>query len=280
MKKLILVLVVLALAAPALAGDPTVKASQETVDVNIVVITYDVNETPDGNLFRAFALNVSVDSGATVGTPYDFNDHYYINPGSIIIIGGDVNNYGTPIAAQDSNSFTLEMGSLYASNDPCGHTTAPPKTGVVCRFTVDRSCIVDLEADSTRGGCVMEDTEGTFTVETIDANVTLGWPYPAIWDDDSFCYGDVDANSFINTDDWPAFRDGYYKNYWDHYPVDDQNPAQGEYNPAGDWDKNGRIDTDDWPPFRDNYYTTVLTDCVDGDPCEVYKLGSTKPAGW
>ncbi len=60
MKKLILVLAVLALAAPALA-DPVVKATQVGV-TNVVEITYDVNETPDGNLFRAFALIIDVNN--------------------------------------------------------------------------------------------------------------------------------------------------------------------------------------------------------------------------
>ena len=252
MKKLILVLAVLALAAPALAGDPTLKASQ-VGDTNEVVITYDVNETPDGNLFRAFALLVSVDGDATVGTPYGFDPNYYINPGSIVITGGSVTNYGTPIAAQDSNSFTLEMGSLYASNDPCeGHRTAPPKTGVVCKFRItnETSCWVTIAADGTRGGCVMEDTEGTFNVETIGGEVNL---QPACWGWAHQCQGDMDndAGQDVDIDDFYLFADSYGKS-----------DGQAGYNECANLDHEGDdCDIDDFYIFADNYGTSPSTVC-------------------
>jgi hypothetical protein len=246
MKKLILVLVVLALAAPALAGDPTVKAAQ-VGDTNVVVITYDVNETPDGNLFRAFALTISVTAG-TIGTPYDVDPNYYIYPGSIVINGGDVSDYGTPVAAQTSSSVTLEMGSLYASNDPCGHTTAPPKSGVVCRVIVSDTSTVELEVDSTRGGVVMEDTEGTFNVQTINGDVELG---PVCWGYTYQCRGDIDnIGSNCDIDDFFLFAASF------GYSL-----GQPSYNECANLDHLGdNCDIDDFFIFAAGF-GNVLTPC-------------------
>jgi hypothetical protein len=98
------------------------------------------------------------------------------------------------------------------------------------------------------------------TATTID----VGYAYASCWDQVSQCHGDADANSFINTDDWPAFRDSFYKQYPD-----------AAYNPCGDYNRSGRVDTDDWPAFRDNFYQSVDTNCVtwyssNPDPCGVY----------
>lgn len=249
MKKLILVLAVLVLAAPALAN-PVVKATQ-VGDTNVVEITYDVNEIPDGNLFRAFALTITVDAG-TIGTPYDVDPNYYIYPGSIVISGGDVSDYGTPVAAQGAGSVTLEMGSLYASNDPCGHTTAPGKTGVLCRVVVSDTCtLVTPAADGTRGGVVMEDTEGSFTVEMIPGDVVLDTG-PACWGWVHQCYGDIDGDLDVDIDDFYAFAAAF--------GTAEGNPAYNECANL-DQDAGNDCDIDDFYIFAANFGTTPSGTC-------------------
>lgn len=162
MKKVALVLAVLLFAAPAWAG-VTVSAVQ-VGDTNEVEIRYEM-DLGDANLPRAFALDITVDGQNTViSAPYDIHSEFYVYPGSIQISGGQVSNYGTPVAASDSNSMTIEMGSLYASNDPC-HTTPPPDNGVVLKFTVDSddaSVEVCIAGDAPRGNVVMEDPDITY----------------------------------------------------------------------------------------------------------------------
>jgi hypothetical protein len=87
----------------------------------------------------------------------------------------------------------------------------------------------------------------------------VAYNYPICWDYLSLCHGDADNSHFINNDDWPSFRDSYYKSY-----------GQVGYIPCGDYDRNGIVNNDDWPAFRDNYYKTVASNCTPGDPLGVY----------
>jgi hypothetical protein len=153
---------VLLFAAPALAG-VTVSAVQ-VGDTNVVEIRYEM-DGGDANLPRAFALDITVDGTNTViSAPYDIHSEFYVYPGSIVISGGQVSNFGTPVAASDSNSMTIEMGSLYASNDPC-HTTPPLDNGVILKFTVesdDAQVEVCITGNAVRGKVVMEDPDTTY----------------------------------------------------------------------------------------------------------------------
>jgi hypothetical protein len=144
------------------------------------------------------------------------------------------------------------MGSLYASNDPCGHTTAPPKTGVVCKFRIsnDTSCTVSLAADGTRGGVVMEDTEGTFSVQTIGCTVTIDGD-PACWSWPHQCQGDLDNNNVVNIDDFYIFAAAY-----------NTSSGDGSYNECANIDHEGDdVDIDDFYIFAANYNTTPGTTC-------------------
>jgi len=87
--------------------------------------------------------------------------------------------------------------------------------------------------------------------------------YPDCWNFPCFCYADGASlpgspyyglpDGFVNTDDWPPFRDSFQKSYPDP-----------DYNPCGDWNRDGTVNTDDWPAFRDNYQTAPPTDCPRG----------------
>jgi hypothetical protein len=203
MRKIVLALVVLLLTVPAMAGVEVVKCAQVSEDSYEVAVTYDVN---DGNEIRAFGIEISVDNGASISS-IDVNDaDYYIFPGSIDINeAGDVNDWGSAIAAQTSNSFILEMGSLYAAEDPC-HTTAPPASGQLCSFMVSGDCNVAIANDAARGGVVLADTTKSFEGDLIGCQVTLSDCYtgpdytewvnvgkPDSWCYPSQCYGDADG---------------------------------------------------------------------------------------
>ena len=162
MKKVVLALIVSMLAVPALAG---VTVDCDITDTNLVTVTYVAG---DANLPRAFGLEIIADANISMDTELpsaDINDSdYYIYPGSIDVNNdGSVDDYGTPVAELDANTMIIEMGSLYASNDP-DHNTAPPASGWLIKFRVAKASgiHVDIKEDADRGGVVMEDVDYNF----------------------------------------------------------------------------------------------------------------------
>jgi hypothetical protein len=166
MRKMILALVVVLIAAPAWA-DVTINL---TVNGNEVTIGYDA--TGETELVRAFALDVAV-TGGNITEVKDFavgddNGGYGIFPANfsryITVDGqtGEVADWGvagyTPVAdANDtgaagglgSSAITLEMGSLY-------DTAAPDTTGILCTVVVDAGSEICVTANEVRGGIVLE----------------------------------------------------------------------------------------------------------------------------
>ena len=197
MKKIAFVLVVLLFAAPALAL-VTITAEQ-VGDTNEVNITYVTN----GNLPRAFGLDVTVDYGvitactpAMVGECTASVQGYGIFPGTIQIDGGgDVTDDGTPVApfddpgallGIDSNGITLEMGSLYVDGNE------PDVSGVLCTITVSEDCTVSIAGNAARcgtgsvaKGVVMENPDEVPDVNYVEGTVTIGGVV--------LCAGDVTA---------------------------------------------------------------------------------------
>jgi hypothetical protein len=165
---MIFALAVLMIAAPAW-GVVNITCTDEGGCV--CAVRYDAT-TEDPNLVRAFALDIVVDSGASIiDVNDDVNDDYIIYPGSIIITGGVVTSYGNAKAdpnqyagtlGLDPNGMTIEMGSLYYPPDP-GHVNAPPKTGILLTFKVDSDCNVIVTENAARGGIVMEDSSSPST---------------------------------------------------------------------------------------------------------------------
>jgi len=165
MRKTILVLLVLMLAADAFAGLAVTcsKTGQKTV-----VVSYN-GALPDPNRPRAFALEVSLAASKTISnftTPYpptDGNNSYYIYPGSIVIDAnnGNVANWGSPVAGggSGSTSMIIEMGSLYATND-AKHKNAPPAAGTLFSFDVSGNTTVTISKNLARGGVVKENGGG------------------------------------------------------------------------------------------------------------------------
>ena len=113
MKKLVLVLAVLLISLPAMAATVTVTA---TCQNDVWEVTY----ATDGNLPRAFALDITVPAG-TITAVSDLSTAYNIYPGSIVIVDGEVNDPGSAVCDASypdtlgglgTAGITIEMGSL------------------------------------------------------------------------------------------------------------------------------------------------------------------------
>ena len=159
MKKTVLTLAVLMFAVPAFAG----ICVECTIDGNEVTVSYEMAD--DANRPRAFGLDISVKGANIVGGPNNFHPEFYIYPTTIDVNDDhvDPNGWGTPICAQDSNSATMEMGSLWAPDDP-DHNEAPDPNGDLFTFIVDKpgDANVTLGPNAQRGGVVMADISATF----------------------------------------------------------------------------------------------------------------------
>jgi len=196
MKKILLVLAILLIATPTWAG-LTIEAT--ATDCNEVTITYDMDDT-DANLPRAFALEISLsqENDANIGPVTNVHPEFHVYPGSIVITGGVVTAQGTPVAESDANSIIVEMGSLYAADDPC-HTSPPAENGTLLVFYVqnDVACHVNLAQNAIRGGVVMEDTSQEFspsyvTLIECDVDGCVG------------CKGDVTGDTQVSIGDLSA----------------------------------------------------------------------------
>ncbi len=173
MRKLCFVLTALLLTAPALA---TITISCAQVgETNEVVVSY---VSSDANIPRAFGLDITLDNGATIGEITDANDKFWVHPGNILIVDGNVTDEGDPVAPQDGNypgrelgglgtgGMTIEMGSLYSPND-LEHPTGPGTSGTLLSFIVDigpgEDCNVTIAGNGARGNVVLENTDPAAT---------------------------------------------------------------------------------------------------------------------
>lgn len=236
MKRIILVVAVLVFAAPALAA----------VDITCTVvgdeITVEYNASGEPNLVRAFALDITVDGDAVIESMSDFNPDYYIYPGSIVILDGEVNDYGSPICdpcqyagtepGLNSNSVTIEMGSLYV-----GEANDPDDSGILFKFKVDRGCNVAITENPIRGGVVLEDgstpginAPGCTSIDCMkgthpDHANWLHWDKPKCWCYARQCRGDANGKKqgpfWVYTQDLLTLKGAYGK-------LEAQMPAGGE----------------------------------------------------
>jgi hypothetical protein len=184
MRKMIFVLVVAMLAAPAWAD---IAITVEDQGEGKAAIGYSGTE-----LARAFALDITVDAGTitdvggfVVG---DDNGGYGIFPANfsryitVDATTGEVSDWAaagyTPVAeAGDpgalgglgTSGVTIEMGSLY-------DTQAPPLAGTLCVLTVSETCKMTVTTNATRGNVVLEDaSEATVDLTgATDVDVVIG----------------------------------------------------------------------------------------------------------
>ncbi len=177
MKKTVLVLAVLMLAVPVMAG---ITITPVDLGSGVVQVNYARTGGDDVNIPRAFALDVRMSpANNTALAPTNFNSSFYVAPKTFTYNPSTgATNWGTPAVEPNTVGFTTEMGSLWATNDS-NHPTQPASSGELFRFTVDKNCHIDLLENARRGGVVMESTSVTFPsgyVTLNDVNVVVGPP--------------------------------------------------------------------------------------------------------
>ena len=196
MKKLILMLAVLLLAAPAMATDVeiTAVAGPGPNDVTVGFIATNVTEP-----VRAVALDVTVaDANVVIADINCVNEEYGIYPGSISIdASGNVTNWGSCAGAgMDSNLVATEQGSLYVgANTPAQSGDLFIITLGGCTVDENGEVVVSITEDALRGGVVLEDPDVAAGV-TLPADVTV--TITAICDQGpDCCYGDISGPSGV-----------------------------------------------------------------------------------
>ena len=159
LKRFALMIAVLLVASPAFAG----VVIECTANGSEVTVSYDNNDL-DPNLIRAVALDITVDSGATISSVNDSSVDYWVHPGSIAIndINGNIDSEGALVAdpceyddtlgGVGTVGITVEQGSLYE-----GAPNVPAPNGVLFSFVVSGDCTVSIAENTARGGVVMQD---------------------------------------------------------------------------------------------------------------------------
>jgi hypothetical protein len=260
MKKIVLLFAVFALAAPLSAADVKLNFNTSVIGGEIwVEVNYDASAS--GQLPRGFAFDMQLDNGAI----FQAIDSYKENVFSIasdkgfgvyldtIDFGADPNTIddpGSPVAvAPDalpgigSNGLTICMASLY---DPCDVNNAPADTGLMFRVRVSQlyTALTCSEDDDTRGGVVFEDgSDGGLDSPT----------FQVAWGLAGQCYGDIDDNLELDTDDFSLFRKSWGRDY--PHPL---------YHPGADLTRDGFVDTDDFGIFRKYWGKSTPGDCTVG----------------
>jgi hypothetical protein len=193
---------------------------------------------------RAFALDIMTDGAFDINAVTDLSINYWVHPGGINIVAGEVeqdgNAWADPCDYPDDTEggigtigVTIEMASLYK-----GEANAPDSNGTLCSFTVTGQCLVSITENTIRGGVVKEDTNSASGDDVLDLSgatdiqVPPGTPpcyegpdsewatvgSPNSWCYPSQCYGDVDnleagspkaGYTKVNEDDLAIFM-----SYW------------------------------------------------------------------
>ena len=184
MRKLMLIVAAMLIAAPALA---TVEIGVTDLGGGEAAITYNCAAGED---VRAFALDITIDNG-TIDDVKDFNTGestapgggYGIFPGSFrdIIVPSapdfDDPNYvpvapsGDPdaLGGLGTAGITVELGSLYVdANSPGGSGT------LLVIVTSDGDCNVCVVVNSSRGSVVLEDANAATTNLPLSPCVLIG----------------------------------------------------------------------------------------------------------
>ena len=193
MKKILSILVALLIAAPAMAGVTITCQETDAPDpCGIVEIRFQVDNP--GDLARAFALDISVTDGNVSLSPdqNDLDPNYWVYPGQITIVDGNVTDQGLPVASGNGalsppSGLTIEMASLYASG-----ATPPDVNGVLCKVITTENCTVNITGNATRGNAVME--SGASVEVSASGAVTRFFEGCA-------CRGDVDNSGKVSPGD-------------------------------------------------------------------------------
>lgn len=228
MKKIVMALVVLLMAAPAWA---TVTITCEQVgETNEVIVSF-VNDDGEMNV-RAFALDITVSAGNILDVNCT-NADYWVYPGSIKILpSGEIDEYGDcacdsgdhadTLGGVGTPGVTVEMGSLYEGE------AAPAQSGELLRLRTDDGTVT-IDENEIRGGIVMEDPEAEVTTNLpSDCEVVTEcyggmadyaeWDAvgkPICWCYPRQCHGDADGLPYGLGGYWVSIPDlGILKDAW------------------------------------------------------------------
>jgi len=209
MKRTVIFLTVLLLSTSTFAASVTLTCS-DNAD-----LTMTISYTVDANLVRAFALDISVDSGAVITAVQVLEPDYRIFPGQIVIVDGNVIDYNTPVASGlGTGDVIVELASLYttdanySADANAGYNAIPPSGGpnVLLKVTVDIACTLTVTENAARGGVVMENPDEAVGTPGCSVAITTGVCYggpdmaaflaagsPNCWCNLRQCHGDVDG---------------------------------------------------------------------------------------
>jgi hypothetical protein len=206
MKKMIIVLTALLLAAPALA-DVTFSCS----DAGSGKLQIGFTATEDTNLPRGIGLVVTLSNAAEVNGVVSADPNYWVYPGSIDINdSGVIEDEGTPLAVgADTNEAILEMGSLHWPTGPSDANSPPLVVSNLITLQLvangETTTNVTLSGDAERGG-VVNYAAGSADVSfgagcTVTFDCYTGPDYaawvavgkPASWCNPRQCHGDADG---------------------------------------------------------------------------------------
>lgn len=254
----------LLLAAPAM-GTVAVTCVDEGGGSGICQISYTVTGEPAK--VRAFALDVTVDNGATIETvtnyPEGEGNKYGIFPGSIDLTDPNVPIWNDPIAPSSdpgaggtglgTNRVIIEMGSLYDPDVYSGPADANMllKLGLGDNGGTVSDCNVVIVVEPTRGGVVLENGD-VVGITSPGCKVEFGEPPPACWLWAAQCYGDCHGDDGdVDADDFLLFKGAF-----------GASAGQPDYDPCADLDRDDDIDADDFLVFKANFGASGLSGCT------------------
>jgi hypothetical protein len=214
MKKLLVVLAILAVAVPSMAATTVTCAVSGTPTTTGGVANVNYAYDTVGSFPRAFALDISTNLGTITavtatktGESIVGSTGFGIFPGTIAIDStGSVTSVGTPVAPQSdlpsgtqaglgTAAVTVELGSLYASS-----AAKPANSGTILSVTIAcatastaRTATITIAPNVARGGLVLEDA----TTATVGSTCTIVIPAVA----PSVCKGDVNASGKVDNAD-------------------------------------------------------------------------------
>lgn len=256
MKKLALLLAVVLIAVPAMAdvAIEVVDAGDDWVD--IMYTSDDANNIP-----RAFGLDITVDGATIEGYSLDGAEPFVIYPGSIVIVEGQVDQDGTPIAAASApgaqpglgtEGVTIEMGSLYNLEVEEGGEK-PADEGLLISLQLSGSGIVNVTANTTRAatGVVLEDVTNAVVDLSLATEVAIG-------DVEPDCVGDLTGDGIVSADDMNVLLMYLFQN---------GDPAQGYLTPET---PDGYDLTGDGNVSADDMNVLLMHLFQNGDPAQGY----------
>lgn len=190
MKKLLVLLVVLAVAVPAMAD---VVLTCTPGEDGWVTVSYDAVE--EATLVRAFALDIEVDGGSIVAV-VNLNADYDVHPGSFDYDADEETYSGSlvcdasfpgTLGGLDTVGVTTEQGSLYVP----GVDDAPLAADDLLKFQVDcgeatGDITITVVENAARGGVVLENPAVAPTVVSDGCVVSGGV---------EVCLGDINSGA-------------------------------------------------------------------------------------